>query len=1132
MTMRPIMLFVAFAILSPLPALQAADPYGDLIRAAEPTGWWRFEQLEEGVVKNSAGPGLEAKPVGSPQFKQAGPRPSDYPDFSPENQAVKIPNGKNYFVVKDPGDNSPLDFQLGDGITLEAWVKIDEPLKGSYPYIIGKGRTHNPGFKQSNQSYSLRLATAGGKTAISFYFADESGAKGDIQASGHRWTSVDSVPADGYWHHVAVTYVFGEKDSLRGYIDGQPVKGTWDMAGATAAAPIQDNDELWIGSSMGGSATLGASLDEVALYRTALSPETIASHAKIDVKIELFAFDRIAEDAPTDHVRVELFENVSAPRKWTFAHKEFEQVYTTDQFALKELPRKYDSKGLIIDREPTMLLHLSSTIEFEGGDYEFILRSLDASRLYIDGQLVAETGLINLNSSAHQDYYRFPDHGDELLSVAAGQNEDRKTFTLSPGKHVVSLYRLYGNKGRGVYLGELTVGFAKQGEPFRFLAPVQQLPYTDEGWLTIRDEQFDRLNAWNRQQRLAASEAEREYWNRRHEWARTQVGQLIEAPQLADSTAINNNIDRFIIAGLRERQLEPTGEISDREFLRRVTLDITGRIPTPELTAEFFNLPVESRRGTIIDRLLDSPDWADHWVGYWQDVLAENPGLTKPELNNSGPFRWYLYEAFQDNKPFDRFVTELALLEGSAYSGGPAGFGIASQNDAPMAAKAHVIGTAFLAVEMKCARCHDAPYHDVLQKDLFSVAAMLKQGPQTVPGTSTVPVSSPEERENLAVKVTLLPGASVKPEWPFAQFVSLDNSGTAPLPAEFIRSEKDSRHQLAAMLTSPHNQRFTQVIVNRLWERYLGRGIISPVDDWEEATAAYPELLDYLAQEFILSGYDLKTLARLILNSHVYQRQPVVELTAESRGAELFRGPIRRKMTGEQLLDSLYTAAGKPFGSEELTIDLDGKMSDRTFGHLGIPTRAWQLVTVSNERDRPSMTLPVAQSLIDLMVSFGWRQQRQDPITHREDPITALQPMALANGISALRAIDFSDDSLFTHDALQDQPVEAFVEKLFDRLLTRTPTSDERELFSEMLREGYADRIIAGPEAIPPRRIFRTGITWISHFHPEADIEATRRMEAILDGDLKSTRLNPDWRERAEDAAWVLVNSPEFLIVP
>src|SRR5690606_7210555 len=118
---------------------------------------------------------------------------------------------------------------------------------------------------------------------------------------------------------------------------------------------------------------------------------------------------------------------------------------------------------------------------------------------------------------------------------------------------------------------------------------------------------------------------------------------------------------------LQEAGVEAMPLVDDHAFLRRLSLDTIGVIPSPAMIAEFESFPAETRRARMIDRLLEHPGWADHWVGYWQDVLAENPGIIKPELNNSGPFRWYIHEAFQDNKAFDRFVTELVLMEGDRY---------------------------------------------------------------------------------------------------------------------------------------------------------------------------------------------------------------------------------------------------------------------------------------------------------------------------------------------------------------------------------------------------------------------------------------------------------------------------------
>src|SRR5690606_7992158 len=152
---------------------------------------------------------------------------------------------------------------------------------------------------------------------------------------------------------------------------------------------------------------------------------------------------------------------------------------------------------------------------------------------------------------------------------------------------------------------------------------------------------------------------------------------------------------------------------------RRLTLDTLGVIPDAAEVAAFLADDRPDKRARAIDARLADQRWADGWMGYWQDVLAENPGILQPTLNNTGPSRRYLHTALRDNTPFDRLATELIRMEGSVHGGSPAGFGVASQNDAPMVARTHVLAKAFLAVEMKCARCHDAPFHPFAQADLF-----------------------------------------------------------------------------------------------------------------------------------------------------------------------------------------------------------------------------------------------------------------------------------------------------------------------------------------------------------------------------------------------------------------------------
>ncbi len=1117
-------------------------PYAATILEDGPAAWWRLNDDYDpdvpamAVVRSEIpmpeGQTLDGRLRGAVRLLAAGPHPGEYPDFEPDNAAAAFSDGSGYIVITDPGAGSPLDFDNGDAITLEAWIRWEGQLQGSYPYIVGKGRTHNPGTSRQNQNYSLRLATGGGGPFISFFFCDaETPPSGDgIKDEGHRWTSTTPVPSDAAWHHVAVTYEFGRPDSIHGYIDGEPVKGKWDMGGPTDKRPVTDDDELWIGSSMSGGSTFGGEIDEVALYRTALTPEQIRRHVTINLQESEYAIGRVhPESVPHDRVRVEIMEGVPLERTWNFRTKKPVHLFDTQLFALTELPQRYIVKGLIEDRPLPCLLHLTTQIDVPEGDYEFIIRTLDATRLYIDGELVTETPFMDLRSDGHQPLHPITETPVDVLSIPVAHHEAVAKVSLDAGPHVISLYRLVGTKGAGMRVGELVVGYRQTGEPLRFLGPIDgpqsDRPFTDAGWLSFLDWERDYLRNVNQQSRLAAAVAEEQYWQERHEITRSMAPPAVEIPS-PEENAVQNSIDRFINAKLAETGTPPQPLVDDFSFLRRLALDTTGVIPTTAQIERFFNDPPETRRALAVERLLADQGWADHWTAYWQDVLAENPGLTKPELNNTGPFRWFIYESFLDNKPFDRFVTELLQMEGSRLRGGPAGFGMATQNDVPMAAKAHVVGEAFLAVEMKCARCHDAPYHDVLQQDLFQIAAMLNRAPLKVPGTSSVPA---ESLRDSIVQVSLHPGSSVEPHWPFAE---LFNQEVAAIPDGVLRKPDDSRERLAALVTLPSNDRFARVIVNRMWQRYLGRGLIEPVEDWEQADCSHPDLLDYLARELVLRDYDLKHIAGLIFNSHVYQRAVVPGLERDSTDAALFAGPIRRRMTGEQIADSLYRAAGRPFGAEELTMDADGRRPDSTFLDLGTPVRAWEFAAVSNERDRPSMSLPVAQSIIDLLSAYGWRQQRQDPLTIRDESLTPLQPMLLANGAAVQRAIDFTDDSGLTALALDTESADDFVEQLFLRILSRPATTGERELFAALLSDGYDSRITAGPEAVPPTRIHRSPRTWSNHLHADATDDAMRRAAEVESGEPPSARLDPEWRQRAEDAVWSLVNLPEFVFVP
>jgi len=236
-------------------------------------------------------------------------------------------------------------------------------------------------------------------------------------------------------------------------------------------------------------------------------------------------------------------------------------------------------------------------------------------------------------------------------------------------------------------------------------------------------------------------------------------------------------------------------------------------------------------------------------------------------------------------------------------------------------------------------------------------------------------------------------------------------------------------------------------------------------------------------------------------------------------------------MSAEQLVDSLFAAAGKSFGSEEQCVDPEGRRPPTEMLNLGIPTRAWQFASTANERDRPALSLPVTQTFVDLMQAFGWRPARQDPLTVREETTTPLQPALLANGVIAGRVARLSDDSAFTALCLEDRPAPELIRAIYLRVLSRPPTEAETVRLVAFLGDTHRDRVIPGAPPNPaPRHVRR--VSWSNHLHPRATEIQLQEEKAAREGDPPTYRLRPEFRERMEDVVWALINSPEFVILP
>ena len=1200
--------------------------YHQQVRSELPVAHWSFDgdQPAQGSVK------------GSVKLGEVGPDKKDSRMFPGENRAARfeIKKGGSYVRLRDVGPGSQFDFDNGDPLAVEAWVKPEKG--GGAMVILSKGRTGNPGVAGSNQNYAFRVVGSGKTYRLGFLFRSRE-EKGK-PAGWHRWSSTASFLPDRKWHHVALTYTFGKPKTILGFIDGEATHGTWDMDGETTRPPVVDDDDLWVGSAQNGaeSASYKGLLDEVALYRRVFSEGQVATRYSVEPyqpKVDLSTLE-------PGKVKVEIVENLSKGSTWPRYFSKPSMVYHDDTFAFFQLPHRYDEKGLRKDWSNPLLFRATAEIVLKKGENRILLRTRGSGRLWMDGKKIAETPFAKGGGGAHNEVMEMPKAvGENLRRIAMGDRQKLVTIKGDGKVHLFVLEMMVGNGNVRPTLGETSVSVSSGNDNLVLMSPKRRVELGDHGWGEYRREREEFFRQLDTKHRLAAKVKDQDYWKRRHDWAQEVIAKK-KTPKPGNRVGkypINNGIDQFLavnwtkalesaktttkvgavdygkdvkpiladqcfrchgkktkgglrlddrvaalkggdseyaafvpgkpeksfmielldpeIAGddimppkgdpLSKKQREllkkwiaqgadySAGNVnielsdltSDLEFLRRVSLDTVGLIPSEDEIAVFMKDSKSERRSKAIERLLADERWADHWVSYWQDVLAENPNILKGKLNNTGAFRFWIHEALQDNLSMDRFVTELVMMEGSEMQGGPAGFGMATQNDAPMAAKTHVLGTAFMGIEMKCARCHDAPYHETKQQQLFQMAAMLNRGTLTLPATSTVPATTFSGRKPLIVSA-MKPGEKIDPAWTFSGVVK-----EGALADWVVSDPKDSREQLAAILTSPHNDRFAQVTVNRIWKRLMGAGFVEPVDDWEATPPLYPELLNWLADEFVLSAYDLKALTRLILNSHAYQRKARPLNAGESSN---FAAPVQRRMEAEQVVDSLLVAAGKQMDTEELTFDADGTQLAKNMISLGYPRRAWEFTSLSNERDRPSLALPKAQAVVDVLKNFGWTGSRQGPHSEREKEPNVRQPAILANGMLGKRATTLSDNSGVTTLTVRDgMTVDDVVDSVFLRVLTRKPSPEESKLYAELLKDGFDQRIIPEKERkMPIVRKALGRVSWSNHLSAEANTIMLEMEKRAKEGDPPTVMLRTEWREKMEDMLWAMMNSPEFIFIP
>ena len=347
--------------------------------------------------------------------------------------------------------------------------------------------------------------------------------------------------------------------------------------------------------------------------------------------------------------------------------------------------------------------------------------------------------------------------------------------------------------------------------------------------------------------------------------------------------------DRLVADYLRRHSQARPALIDDARFARRVHLDLWGLLPTPEQLRAFLDDQKPDKRARLVRTLLaDGDRYAEHWMSFWNDVLRNEDGVTyfSEDAGRQSITPW-LFPALRDNLPYDRFV---AALIDPAKDDDPKGFvtgvnwrGETSAAVTPWMQAAQNTSQVFLGVNLKCTSCHDSFVNKWKLKDAYGLAAYF----------------SPDGTLQM-FRCDLPQDKHTGPGFIFPGFARSPRSD----------SLADRRAAAAATFTDPRLGRLPRTLVNRIWQRLLGRGIVGTVDEMDGEPWS-PALLDWLAADFAAHQYDIKHLIETIVTSRAYQMPAVRRESEAAPRGYVFRGPEVRRLSAEQFADAIGSITGE-----------------------------------------------------------------------------------------------------------------------------------------------------------------------------------------------------------------------------
>jgi hypothetical protein len=362
----------------------------------------------------------------------------------------------------------------------------------------------------------------------------------------------------------------------------------------------------------------------------------------------------------------------------------------------------------------------------------------------------------------------------------------------------------------------------------------------------------------------------------------------------------NHPIDRIVAQRWRRLGLAPSEVCDDSAFLRRVYLDLLGRLPEPEEVRRFLADASPNKRTELVERLLKRPEFAEFWAMKWADLLR----VEEKPLDRKGVqlFHQWLRRAIEQDMPLNEFARQIVAAQGSSYHVPPANFYRALRE--PMI-RAEAVAQVFLGVRLQCARCHNHPFDRWTQDDYHALTAFFARIQYRILDNN--------RRDRLDLN-----------EFVGEQLIYQDRQGewTHPRTGQTVRprlpghtepipdAQADRLRILADWIADPQNPYFARAQVNRVWYHLFGRGLVEPIDDFRASNpASQPELLDWLAADFVAHGYSLRHLLQTIMTSRTYQLSSRPNPTNEADD-RYFSRALERPLQAEQLLDALAQVIG------------------------------------------------------------------------------------------------------------------------------------------------------------------------------------------------------------------------------